>query len=410
MSAPARKLLDQVSCPYCWTSWRPIEARFLAESQDLVGDAVLGRDSPLRFLPTRYTNRGHALDPNGAVCTRIACPNCHLEVPAPVLEQPQVTVSIVGAPAAGKSVMLAAATFALRSGLVVPGLQFVDIDPRLNDLTIGMESRLFKSEKPGEPAMIQKTEVSGKLYWQYRSGLVRKMAPKPQLFSVCKGPMRSILALYDNAGEHFLPGADAAGEQATHHLGASGALVVVIDPTQDVRVYSKLGGADAVVAKGGGAGSGFRADLILIEVVNRIRRLRGLASSDPIPARLIIALSKLDLWGRLAPNVTQAAQVRPGQAVLQMPSAEVLADVHVACKEFLEASVPELVAAATAVSPDFQIIPFSGLGSAPQATNAGSQLLIRPIDVKPLWAAAPIVLGLQSAAPEAFTSHAEAVA
>jgi len=221
-----RTLRPNTTCPQCWSAFPSADVRFIAESPTLVGDPIVGSDESLRFLPTRFDRQGRAIDPGGAVCMRMACPVCHLEVPPALLEVGQTVVSVVGAPSSGKSVLLAAATFMMRSGLVVPGLDFTDIDPSLNDLTIDLEGTLFKSATPEVPTMIAKTETSGRLYRSYRRGDLRITAPKPQLFGLARGGVRSVLALYDNAGEHFLPGAVPPFEQATRHLGVSSAIVL----------------------------------------------------------------------------------------------------------------------------------------------------------------------------------------
>lgn len=398
-------LAPNTTCPHCWSAFPSADVRFIAESQTLLGDAAAGTDQALRFLPTRFDRRGRAIDPGGAVCTRLACPVCHLEVPRAVLEVGQSVVSVVGAPSNGKSVLLAAASFSLRSGLVVPGLDFVDIDPSLNDLSIGLESALFRSSTPDRPAMIEKTETSGKLYREYRRGDLRITAPKPQLFGVARGGERSVLVLYDNAGEHFLPGAIAPFEQATRHLGVSSSIVLVLDPTHDPRVYGPLGGREHVAARGGGTQGSGRADLVLLEVVNRVRRQRGLASSDPLPLRIVVALSKHDLWEPLAPELADLTRSLAGANPLRAPLGQDLAGIHRATGLFIERHMPELLGALRAVEPGFKIVPFSGLGAAPMRDAVTGGMSILPAQVAPTWAALPYVVALSEAMPSAFPEY-----
>lgn len=402
---PKRKLLPKVTCPHCWTEFPVYDVRFISESATLLGDPMQGSEAHLRFLPSRFTFKGHALDPTGSVCMRMACPGCHFELPAAVLEQEQAVLSVVGAPSSGKSVMLAAATFALRSGLVVPGLDFLDVDPGLNDLSIGLEGTLFKSATPKSPTMIAKTEASGQLYRTYRCRDQRLTAPKPQLFGVARGRSRMLLSLYDNAGEHFLPGSSQPFEHVTRHLAVSKALILVLDPTQDPRVYDQLGGRESVADLGGSSGAGFRADLILIEVMNRVRRLRGLSSTEPLPCRVVVALSKHDLWGRLAPDLEEIVRATPAGSLLALPKAAELAAIHEASCGFLRRHVPEVLAAAKAADPGFRVVPFSGLGTPPSRDLDSGALLIRPADVRPTWAAGPLVLGLAEAMPTTLPEY-----
>lgn len=399
-SATPRTLVPSVTCPHCWTEFPPAQVRSVSEHDSLRGDAVVGEDAAMRFLPSRFDALGRALDPMGVACTRFACPRCHLEIPRIALELPQTILSIVGAPGCGKSVMLAASSFALRSGLVVDGLDFVDADPTLNDLTLELEGVLFRSATPDRPAMIAKTDLSGRLYRSFRLGDSVWTAPKPQLFALARGGERRMLALYDNAGEHFLPGRETPHEPVTRHLGVSRALVFVVDPTQDHRVAERLGGVTSVASLGGGGGVEQRQDLVLIEAANRVRRLRLLSASDPLPFRIVLALAKADIWGHLcAPGFLPAPHAAsPARPSVAMPDARTLSEAHETCVRFLAECMPEFVAAARSLDPGFRAVPFSGLGQPPaRAAFDDAALAIRPRDVRPLWPAAPLVVALAHA-------------
>ena len=80
----------------------------------MLGDARLGPDQQLRFLPTRFSIEGAAIDPRGFACQGLACPRCHLPVPRALLEMDPLFLSILGAPGSGKSYFLTAMTWALR--------------------------------------------------------------------------------------------------------------------------------------------------------------------------------------------------------------------------------------------------------------------------------------------------------
>ena len=402
-----RSLVSSINCPHCWTEFQPAQVRFISEHEALRGDPVLGDSEQLRFLASRFDARGRAIDPFGAPCTRMACVRCHLELPPALVEIPQTIVSVVGAPACGKSVMLAAASFSLRSGLVVDGLSYLDADTSLNDLTVELESSLFRSTTPDTPTMIAKTDLSGRLYRSFRSEDGVWTAPKPQLFELARADERRMLCLYDNAGEHFLPGRESPQEPVTRHLGVSRALVFVVDPTQDQRVVERLGGRDAVAAIGGGGTVEQRQDLVLIEAANRVRRLRGLSTRDPLPFRIVIALAKADIWSALAaPDLAAAFRGSSGRPSVAVPRAEVLSSVHRAAVRFLEDLMPELLATARALDPRFRVVPFSGLGQSPSWDLAGSGLRIRPQDVRPIWPAAPLVVALSEAEPAMFAEYA----
>lgn len=399
-----RTLVPSITCPHCWTEFPPADVRSIAEHSALLGDAVLGDTERLRFLPSRFDARGRAIDPFDAVCTRYACIRCHLELPPALLEIPQSIISVVGAPGCGKSVMLAAASFSLRSGLVVDGLNFLDADSSLNDLTVELESSLFRSSTPDKPTMIAKTDLSGRLYRTFRSEEGTWTAPRPQMFQMSRSGKRLMLCVYDNAGEHFLPGRDSPQAPVTRHLAVSRALVFVVDPTQDPRVVDRLGGREVVSALGGGGIAQQGQDLILIEAVNRVRRLRALSATERLPFRIIIALSKADIWLPAAPpDLAERFAEMSEKPSVAVPDPESLGQVHHSCKRFLSECMPELLATARALDPQFRCVPFSGLGRAPSRDEDGSgRLAIKPQDVRPIWPAAPFIVALSEAEPEMF--------
>ncbi|MFM7799402.1 MAG: hypothetical protein ACKPBA_10545, partial [Planctomycetota bacterium] len=112
-----RKLKASAVCPHCWHRFRPDETLWVAAHPELLGDRLLSAEDPVRFLPSRFTPAGEAIDPAGSRTRRLACPNCHLEVPQLVLERPMVIMSLAGSPSSGKSYFIASAMWKLREDL-----------------------------------------------------------------------------------------------------------------------------------------------------------------------------------------------------------------------------------------------------------------------------------------------------
>jgi len=118
-------LLRRMTCPHCWKAFAPEEVLWISMHPDLVGDPRLDGprqdgSKPLnpksrRFLPSRFTVEGEAIDVRGHVCHDLACPHCHLAVPRAFLEFEPTFVSILGTPGCGKSFYLAALTWEMRS-------------------------------------------------------------------------------------------------------------------------------------------------------------------------------------------------------------------------------------------------------------------------------------------------------
>jgi len=194
-------------------------------------------------------------------------------------------------------------------------------------------------------------------------------------------------------------------EQATRHLGVSSAIVLVIDPTQDPRVYGPLGGRDHVAALGGSSSAPGRADLVLVELVNRVRRQRGLSASEPLPLRVVVALSKHDLWSPLAPEIEDVLRSASTAHPMRAPDGATLSHMHRGGVAFLERHLPEVLGAVRSVEPGFKVVPFSGLGRAPQLDASSGAMSIVPASVRPIWAAVPFIVALSEAMPDALHEY-----
>ncbi len=71
----ALTILNRVTCPHCWNEYAPEDSLWIAEHPDLLGDIRLGNDHPKRFLPSRFSVEGDAIDAEGYRCSRLACPS-----------------------------------------------------------------------------------------------------------------------------------------------------------------------------------------------------------------------------------------------------------------------------------------------------------------------------------------------
>ena len=95
------KLLPQMTCPHCWERFAPEQLLWVSEHVDLLGDPLLGPESQQRFLPSRYTLEGDAVDARGMTCLTTACPRCHLAIPCALMEMEPLFLSILGRRRAG---------------------------------------------------------------------------------------------------------------------------------------------------------------------------------------------------------------------------------------------------------------------------------------------------------------------
>lgn len=403
-----RYLVEWVICPNCWQRFEPSDVLFVARHQDLVGDPIAGAENYLRFRPSRFTLEGAAIDPAGLPCDRVACPRCHLEFARSLLEMRPLYLSLVGAPASGKSYLLASMIWKLRQHLPELGLTLNDADPEFNQRIHEYEQTLFLNMNPHQPVAIQKTETEGaNLYWKVNFDGQEQLLPRPFQFALARdGSAKDAftLVLYDNAGEHFLPGQDATRLPVTRHLSRSGAILYLFDPLQDPRIRQKCT-IDAVEATGDGRVSvdhAIRQELLLAETAARVRRLRGLSERDRLKIPLIVILPKADVWLHSlleAETIALLEQMDDARAGLDKSAVRAVSN---ACRAMLTDICPELVTAAESFYEYVTYLPVTALGQSPVLTESNGRRFygIKPGEIAPRWVMLPFVYALSLIAPQ----------
>ena len=152
----------KIVCPHCWRRFGAEELLAIAQHQNLLGDSVLGPEAAQRFLPSRFTPAGHAIDAHGLTCPDFACPRCHLGVPHPIMEKPPMFLSMIGAPGSGKSYLLATMISELRTLMPAQfASAFGDADPACNQIINEYERVLFHCPDDDALVMLKKTEMQG---------------------------------------------------------------------------------------------------------------------------------------------------------------------------------------------------------------------------------------------------------
>jgi hypothetical protein len=261
--------------------------------------------------------------------------------------------------------------FTLRQQASRLGLRFQDADLTLNEHLIEDERKMFLDSgaekfRPINVA-IAKTQLDDK---RYRASIIdghtAKFVP-PFTFLISPSvdhprylenqPQSRLLCLYDNAGEHFLPGTDAADKPMARHLAASKGLMYVFDPTKDRRLLRKLGGMST-----GGTGSD-RQDVVLVEAANRIREHAGLAQTARLPQPLIVVLTKFDVWRPLLAGPVPANPVvpLPGSKAYSIQLDEV-ESTSALCRDLLNQFCREIVTAAESISDKVLYVPVAAVG------------------------------------------------
>jgi hypothetical protein len=411
-------LLAKITCPHCWHTFPPHETKWVAAHPALRDDAKVP-EGGRRFLPTRFSVSGQAIDMKGELCSDLACPRCHLNLPRDVIELPLAIFSILGAPSSGKSYYLASSLWQLRTSLAVRfGISFEDSDPVANQKLHQYEETLFLSSGQERLVALPKTELDGDLYEQIEIEPDRVVQlPRPFIFRMSLLPdhpkSKSIrkngrsICLYDNAGEHFLPGAQTANSPGTRHMVVSKALMYVFDPTQHAQMRKMCQGKtdDPQVS---GTASSFRQDLVLSEATRRIRAETGMPQSQRDPRPLIVVLTKYDAWRTAvnAPPLSTDQVLRKTQSETAVFDVSLLKQVSDKFRSILLTAAPEIVSTAEAFSSDVTYIPVSALGCSPQPIpgsdqNTGGRLSlgINPADIAPIWSEIPLLYAIHRTIP-----------
>jgi hypothetical protein len=381
---------------------------WVSSSSELRGDPFLGPDANKRFLPSRFDVQGFAIDAVGGRCESLACPKCHLIVPRILCETWPLFISILGAPSSGKSYFLASAIWQLRQRLGDFNVDFTDSDPVANQVVSSYEQKLFLNDSPNDLVSVNKTQTQGELYQHVRFSSEREeWFAKPFIFTMRPDENNAYgatkkkvavhsraLCLYDNAGEHFLPNADADQSPATTHLALSKSLLFVFDPVQ----HPKFRGLSRGHSEDPQLSSEFkktnRQDEILQEAAKRIRRKANLAESEKFEKPLVVVVNKYDVWRKLIPSM-DLDKISPytrsgGKTYL---NSTVIKQVSNRVEKLLKTISPEVVSVCKSFCKDITYIPVSPIGGSPEV--ADSDLLgVRPKNIRPIWAEVPLLYAM----------------
>ncbi|MCP4509628.1 MAG: hypothetical protein GY826_24900 [Fuerstiella sp.] len=311
--------------------------------------------------------------------------------------------SILGSPGSGKSHMLATTTWQMRQAMGQRfKLSISDADPDSNRQLNEHEEKLFFNEHPDQLATIPKTEKEGELYQPVSFGDETIWYPRPFVFVVQplanhpqiekRDEISRAICLYDNAGEHFLPGGESSISPATQHLTISRGLLFLFDPTQHARFREACKG-DSQDPQIQGTGRSHRQDQILHEAANRIRTHAGLAQQQKYSKPLIIVITKMDAWApTLWPEWKDIKDpIKDSRQQLAGLDTALIEEVSDKVREIMAKLAPEFVNAAEGFADRVTYIPVSALGRGPEEDPNSGMLGVRPSEVNPIWAEVPLL-------------------
>ena len=390
---------EAIVCPHCWNSFPVSDLLFISQDYNDLGDSIAGANARKRFTPESFDNHGHAFDHNGVVCNEKACPICHLKLLDSSLDLDNVFYSIVGAPASGKSYLLASMIQEFRAILSRKfAMTFIDADAK-NNMTINnyIQSLFFNADQEKLIAL-PKTEIQGNLYHQinWQGSLIN--LPMPFVFTL----QSSITArndkygfpvnvtFYDNAGEHFQPGMDDYFNPGTKHLGNSEGIVFCFDVSKEVRIANLLTVNDPQLAI-----SDYSNQTVLFsEMAARMRKFRNMSSADRFDKTLIINLVKCDLLkGIFSDEIfNEILYLRdPESKEYQLNFSKIL-DFSFQARALLQKYCPDFIQVVEGFCSDVYYLPTSSTGNHAEFDAESGTIGIRPKDVKPLYSEIPLMV------------------
>ena len=406
-------ILARVTCPNCWHKFPPEDALWISQHPDLNSDPRLG-EAQRRFLPTRFNIGGDAFDERDYPCTDKACPKCHLGVPQPLFEIRPFFLSVIGAPASGKSYLLAAMTWRLRE--MMDGqfcMSFLDAEEGGNSLLHEYENEQFRNLKQDTPTKLEKTKEFGDENYNvvtvdgqpinYVKPFLFALTPTANHPHAQSNLISRVVCLYDNAGESFEPNKDTATAPVTRHLAHSEALLFLFDPTQDTRFRKVCQGLtnDPQMADRDSQNireSKVRQDIILTTVAQRVRKYKKIGANEKHPRPLIVLVTKFDCWSALLDDKKLESpwihDKRGGPSALKL---DFIHEISSNIRALLVTHAPELVSVAESFCDEVVYLPVSATGCSPEVhvnEDGVPDLLIRPKNIDPIWAEIPLLYTL----------------
>jgi hypothetical protein len=407
---------EVTTCPHCWTKFQLDKILYISRHPSLTGDPVIGDHKQLRFLPTVFSENGHAIDSAGEVCHEMACPYCHLHIPESIIDLDSMFYSIVGAPSSGKSYFLTAMIWELRKLLPeIFDLSFADSDTLANSVINEYERLLFLNSTPDKIVALPKTDVAGDGF--SNEVMLNNMdvpitLPLPFVFTL--KPMDSHfklenediedegiknIVLYDNAGEHFQPGEDTVHRPGTKHMIHSDGLVFLFDPVADTRMRNMCNQKDPqlTVLKD----KICNQSTLLTEMITRIKKHKGINAKNKFDIPLIISVAKYDIWKHLLPYdlASKSPWNYDNKKLVNVLDYDYILNVSYHMRELLRKIAPEFVAMAESFSTQVLFIPSSSFGTPSEQSKATINtketfLGIRPNEIHPIWVSVPMLLFL----------------
>lgn len=412
---PPDKPRQKVLCPHCCEPFSTARAMAVCVSKSLGTDPVAGADpvAPnLRVLPSRFSPQGNPLDPMGAECEQYACPRCRLGLSRANLMAPPFFVSLVGAPRAGKTFLLTSAIYTLQQTLQGLGFALRDASPLENRVIHDYGQRLMR---PLDPArQVDPAEILGVTDQKSPPNSVRVRIAgrghrllKPFQFVFNELPSNpgapgeparrrradQVLALYDNPGQDYLAG-NHEGRDSSRHLRHSRVILFVLNPLGEARLRERCDPRHPMVRSPAPEelSADSRQQLVFSEMVARAAHMQGRSATQGLEARVVIVVSKSDLYPDMYGLIGENDYVRADGAGRSLDTRRINGVASDASR-ILRDAWPELMAIADAADSKGKplVFPVSVFRPGAGSGDGAGDLRVTGADVRPSWVEVPFL-------------------
>ncbi len=397
---------ENIVCPHCWHHFTYDKILYISKHQDLAGDLILGGRQQKRFLPESFNRNGLAIDEKGMACDEMACPRCHLKIPDTIIKLKPFYFSIVGAPASGKSYFLTIMVNTIKKSLAKYGAySFADAEPEFNSLVNDYERTIFSGGAGTTVVAIKKTEQLGDAFSNHinMDGMeihlpkpfVYKLEPLPShpRYDTDHNEITRNIVFYDNAGEHYNPGGDAANNPATKHLSESDSIVFMFDPCNDPEMRLRCRAGDPQLRDKSKISN---QGVLFNEMTARVRRNLGMRRGERYRKPLVIVVAKYDLWSdllKLKPEKT-AVWRYDRKGLSYTFDIDAVLNVSYQTRRVMNEIRPDLVSAAETFAEKVYFVPVSslGFGAVQEKTGDSAYCGVVPEKISPIWVDVPVLL------------------
>ena len=405
-----------LTCPNCFWRFPAEQLLFISNTTTLVFDHRLRANVPLRFVPTRFTSDGDAIDPGGMPCRETACPHCHLKVPRLLTRRRTFSISTItlsrSGPRSSPFTAMANCFCKLDQSM---GLRLQDIDMDGNQILRYFEAlKQPRHDTRGMPLEAPLEYYSG-VYFHDHDGAAT-MLSKPCLFHLdplsnhpgyaYRNKIARVACLYSNYSEEFEEFINPLGMSTVRHITDACGLIFVFDPTQLVQIAALLRRDSEPQWRSKDRN---RLEMVYGHVINKISQLRGLQSTERLNVPIVVAVTNFAKWRPLlGPTELPSVYSDIDENSVRFLDTGVVQTISKACRGMLMQHAPEIIGMfeSHCRAKDILYVPMS------EQTNELESTTMSWRTISPIWAEVPLLTLIAKMEPELLpcTNVPEAVA